>query len=461
MLTYLLNVHLGWALFAAFYFLLLRKDTFFAARRAYLFLSVAMGLLIPFWPKIVTSAEPILQQKWLQVLVVSGQNVQESVNWLTATLAFVQGNIMLTIYLMGCLFFLIKYVREFYLLKKLKKNSNCSAGLYNGTLFLWAQNDKVETPFVLQNTLFWQVGPNDPFSNTNESILKHEVAHIRLKHSYDAMIMLLCCSLFWFSPLVWWFRRALLLVHEYQADALATNHASIEQYGHLLISHTPSGRQLGLTHTFFQSPLKQRLLMLMQKRSKQWNYGKFFLVFPLTILLMSATSLPMLAQRAAQYVVQDGEEMIQVTYENNATKVVEGIKYGKNEPYVGLDTIITFDPDTYIETVRIVESALYDAADVAPVFPGGDAELFKWLAQHIRYPDDARKAKQEGTAYIQFVVDDEGAVRQVKVTKSTGSVSLDKEAFRVIHEMPYWKPGTIKGKPVSVIYTLPIKFKLN
>ncbi len=95
-----------------------------------------------------------------------------------------------------------------------------------------------------------------------------------------------------------------------------------------------------------------------------------------------------------------------------------------------------------------------------PVFPGGDGELQKYLANNTKYPAVARENDIEGTVYVEFVIDKLGSVTKAKVVRGVDSY-LDKEALRVVKAMPQWKPGKQNGKEVSVTYTVPIKFVLQ
>lgn len=92
-----------------------------------------------------------------------------------------------------------------------------------------------------------------------------------------------------------------------------------------------------------------------------------------------------------------------------------------------------------------------------PVFPGN---VQAWIAKNVRYPLLAVENGIQGRVYVQFVVEKDGRVSNVKVVRHVDP-SLDKEAVRVISEMPKWKPGKQRSIPVRVSYTLPITFKLN
>jgi protein TonB len=94
-----------------------------------------------------------------------------------------------------------------------------------------------------------------------------------------------------------------------------------------------------------------------------------------------------------------------------------------------------------------------------PEFPG---DVGKWLGDNIVYPQDAIKNNIQGTVYIQFIVEHDGSVSNVKLMRGIpGGSSLDNEALRVISSMPNWTPGMQNGHTVRVSYMLPIHFKLN
>ena len=124
------------------------------------------------------------------------------------------------------------------------------------------------------------------------------------------------------------------------------------------------------------------------------------------------------------------------------------------------------DENTEIEfNVSLEEEESDDAAvffivEEMPEFPGGDAELRKYIAQSVKYPVIAQENGIQGRVYVQFVVGTDGGVTQVKVARGVDP-NLDKEAIRVVQSMPKWKPGKQRGKAVKVSYTVPINFVLQ
>ena len=95
-----------------------------------------------------------------------------------------------------------------------------------------------------------------------------------------------------------------------------------------------------------------------------------------------------------------------------------------------------------------------------PEFPGGTAALLDYLRKNIKYPAICRENNIQGRVLVTFIVNKDGAIVEPEVVKSVNP-SLDKEALRVISQMPDWKPGKQRGKPVKVRYSVPVNFRLN
>ncbi len=112
------------------------------------------------------------------------------------------------------------------------------------------------------------------------------------------------------------------------------------------------------------------------------------------------------------------------------------------------------------EPVEIVAEPIADFAEVEPSFPGGEAAMMSWIQENIEYPPLAVEMGEQGKVFVQFVVNKDGSIEQVKVLRGV-SDAIDQEAKRVVRTMPKWSPGEQAGKKVRVRYTLPIHFRLG
>ena len=102
---------------------------------------------------------------------------------------------------------------------------------------------------------------------------------------------------------------------------------------------------------------------------------------------------------------------------------------------------------------------VHTIVEYMPVFPGGEHALLAYVAQHLKYPEQAKKDRVEGVVLLRFVVLENGRIGKVQIIKSLES-HCDAEAKRVVKSLPRFIPGKQQGKAVRVWYTLPIRFQL-
>lgn len=115
-----------------------------------------------------------------------------------------------------------------------------------------------------------------------------------------------------------------------------------------------------------------------------------------------------------------------------------------------------------IQEPKVVDDQPMNIAMVEqkPEFPGGEAAMYKWLGDNIVYPSAASEDGISGRVVVEFVVGKDGSISNVHVVRSRHP-ALDKEAVRVIKNMPKWIPGRNNGQAVKVTYTLPVNFRLQ
>lgn len=106
------------------------------------------------------------------------------------------------------------------------------------------------------------------------------------------------------------------------------------------------------------------------------------------------------------------------------------------------------------------EGEIFEVVEQQPAFPGGMEKLMQWLSKNLKYPASAQENGTQGRVIVQFVVNKDGSIVEPKVVKSVDP-ALDKEAIRVVSNMPKWTPGKQRGKPVRVRFTLPVTFRLQ
>ena len=104
-------------------------------------------------------------------------------------------------------------------------------------------------------------------------------------------------------------------------------------------------------------------------------------------------------------------------------------------------------------------NGIFQVVELLPEFPGGMAELMKYLQKNLRYPQICKEQGVQGRVIVQFVVNMDSTITDVNVIKSVNP-HLDEEAVRVVKAMPKWNPGKQRGEPVPVRFTLPVTFRL-
>lgn len=453
MTTFLLKLSLCWALFAVLYTLLLRHETFFRANRVYLLGTALLGVLLAAWPAEqlpVPMDEGGLPVISLPEFTVGMQQVEANASSLK------EADYLWMLYWAGFALMLSRMLWGFYKIVQMAIRGK-SERLANDCLLIRTREAKVPFSFFK-----WVFVPDTYYAESSSEnhalMLAHERAHAHGWHSLDVLFAEILCVLFWFHPFAHWYRKALRTVHEYLADAEASRQADRKQYGLLLIGQSQSGMPVAFANHFFQSPLKQRLIMLTKKASAPVRAIKFGLVAP--IVLMFA-----MLFRQAPVIAQVVDE-----------KHLQFVKDLEAKGWMRTDTVITFNPATYEESMKIVQNSVapeldengklvYYYAEEQPQFPGGQEALSRYLTEHLKYPELALQQEVEGAIGVNFVVDEYGNVikptgQTYEYQPSQAKLSMIPEAVRVVQFMPKWIPAKHKGKPVRCAMNLPIKFTL-
>lgn len=419
MLTFLLKLTICWGFFALLYVLLLRHETFFRANRTYLLGTTAVGMMLALpldwlttWGSHTTASVAVLP-----AVTIGLQRAEAAVqiwNWM---------DYLWIVYWAGAGLFLLRMLWGLFKIGRMAVEGQAER-LADGCILI--KTEETNVPFSFFKWLFvpYAQGFSESYPNDN-SMLAHERAHAHGWHSADVLFVEILCIALWFHPLAHWYRREIRAVHEYLADAEASRLTDKKQYGLLLIRQAQSGVQLAFVNHFFQSPLKQRLMMLTRNASptlRAWKYGLFLPVFVFLFLLACQKT----AQEPADNKIADQE--------------------APSQPATSTDIYDLFD------------------LDQTPQFPGGHEALMKFLSDNIKYPETALRDSAQGTVVALFVIDENGQVSDVvkpEAANPAGRQDFIDEAIRVMNMMPDWTPGLKDGKPVKVQFTLPINFKLR
>ncbi|AEI46829.1 M56 family metallopeptidase [Runella slithyformis] len=503
---YLFKASAGMVALYALYWLLLRRHTYFTFNRFYLLAALFVALAAPLVVLTEKAPEPLpMTEITLEPSMIVFTPAPEPFMTMEQILWLVYGA--------GIFFMLGRLV---FRLRQIVKIIRAGERQRAGNFILVRAADASIPSFSFLNYLVVSQKDTETYGDV---VLRHELVHIRQRHSWDLLWLESVHVFWWFNPILIFFKRSLKEVHEFIADELATNGDRM-QYAHTLVGYAFGVSPNVLTNNFFDTAqLKNRIAMLTKNRSSRWVLGRYLLAVPVIIglvVLVAARRAESEGPSTEQGPVEEltvkgrvttndgkglpGVAVIVANSNRGTTTDMEGnylinVARGKQLvfSFVGFKTqvldvtqneqnvIMQLEPKELNEVV-IVGYGIVPAQDEAvsgqgeskltkkgevftvveqnPEFPGGLSEMGRYLGRNIKYPAAAQRANVQGKVFVQFVVGEDGDIRDPKILKGIG-FGCDEEALRVTLNMPKWNPGKQNGKPVAVQYNLPIAFVLE
>ena len=283
------------------------------------------------------------------------------------------------------------------------------------------------------------------------AILAHERGHIRLRHSWDLLFVDLLTALQWFNPAMWMLRSDLRAIHEYEADGeVLSLGINARQYQYLLISKAAGIGGYSLANGISHSTLKNRINMMLHKKSNRTSLLKLFALVPIVGITLALN-----ARTVNDYVYDGPQKQNPVKKGKKNTTIKVGTQEIKVTEASKDDKATTVTMNVVEDEQNATDDKVFDVVENMPEFNGGMGALMQYLSDNIRYPEEK---DIQGRVIVRFVVGKDGSISNAQVVKSVHP-SFDAEALRIINNMPKWIPGTQNGKPVNVKYVVPINFK--
>jgi TonB family protein len=149
------------------------------------------------------------------------------------------------------------------------------------------------------------------------------------------------------------------------------------------------------------------------------------------------------------------------TPSNSAPAQKPGANAAMKNKSKGKWTVGKIQTKASMSSMKPDKNGVYESTDVQPMYPGGSDALQAYINQNIQYPQTAIDNNAAGTVDVQFVVDENGKVRDVKTMGGNSDKDLSAEATRVVSKMSQWTPGKVKGKNVKTRVVLPITYQLE
>lgn len=490
------------------YMFFLRKDTFFSRNRFYLLFSLLLGMLIPLIRFNLLPAHPIKETMDAAIpnFYLFMDDPFQDGEAIATVPVFTGWTVLAIIYAAGIIICIARVIYSIWMVQKFYKGEN------------WEEFGRLKVNFRDSNlphfSMFRKIYINRLFLQDGgkplEYILLHEQAHISQMHWLDLLLLETVTILQWFNPAIWLIRKEVKDVHEYLADEkVLQSGCSKVEYQRLLVNQTLGLQVFNLTHSFNQSNLKKRMLMINKNRSNWPARLKVLAAVPILLVLLlfmsnTKSNLPVLQREikvsgqvldattnrplegAAIVVVGSTTGTMSIKDGQFELKVPEGSKL--NISFVGYKSVQVYAQEKFL-TIRMEEEVFnlgeypdnamkseqkeksvdtsqdksdhkYYIVEEMPAYPGGLGALREYLVKNIRYPKDAVKNKTEGQVMVNFVINEQGDAEEVKVLRSSYA-GFNEEAIRVIKDMPQWTPGKQHGKPIKVAFTMPIEFKLG
>lgn len=506
MAQYILQTVFFQLLFLLVYELLLKKETFFTYNRWYLLVTPILSLILPMLKieslgtMVPQEAFVMLPEVYLGEAAASGEAVATSTPTAPDT---IHVNWWALAYALGFLASLGMFIKKFRLLKNLYRNKIVTTE--KDFRIIEVPNSNLACTFF--NTVFLgdQLSPAE-----KEQILSHELIHVKERHSYDLLVFELLRIVFWFNPLIYIYQSRISTVHEFSADAGVVQKVEKKKYYQQLLNTAFSTQEISFINQFFDGSLiKKRIQMLQKGQSKAIAKFKYLVLLPLMLIMLTYVSCTLDTEDALfepelkeKVNVNESEDFIivevkdvrnQTTEERNKVQsLLTGMtEKGRNVVFVS-DNIrtlkYTFDPLTKQTKVEMIgenensdssepEDEIPDVpfaiVDEVPVFPGcenlaSNLEKKECMSEQVQQfvnvnfnIDLAQDLGLSGVnrIYVQFRINNTGNIEVLGVRAP--HPILEKEAERVVSNLPQMIPGKQQGKEVGVLYALPIAFRMN
>jgi TonB family protein len=437
---YLILVNIYLVLFYGFYVMLLSRETFFQLNRVYMVMAVLLSFFIP-----------LIQSNWVKSLFIT-----KKVNYTiyTSPVMFYHfkaikdtqitiGEILVIIYLTGIVYFIGRFIWQLVVLNKIINQPQASVAY----------------------SFFKKIKIGENIAD-NKVIAAHENVHAGQWHSADVLLVETVMVINWFNPVVYLYRLAIKHIHEFIADRQAIKSGTNkEDYALLLLSQTFNAPAHQLVNPFYNhSLLRQRIIMMQKNNSNRMALIKYGLSVPLFVLMLILSSATVNNSKPVRLFNRKAGQLFLLPAVIDANNLKTDNRKVEKPVILNLTGKITniklVTPTAAADTTRKDDGPIFSAVEQVPEFAGGLPAFGDFLVKNIKYPAEARKNGIQGKVFIAFVVEKDGSLSNIRVVRGVDN-ALDQEALRVLEISPKWTPGFQNGKPVRVMYSVPISFTLD
>jgi len=474
----------------------------FNFNRVFLLISAAFALLIPIVDlPFITSNSSGNSNNLQQMIMLPEVIIRETSCNIAATQTegWSVANVMLVVYFTGLGLLLTRFlVRLGQMMLFIVRHRHQIED--RGKYYYLPTGGQISTCSFFKYLLWDETQPLN--ASQQRQVIIHETTHIQNGHSYDVLIIEMLCIVFWFNPVIYFYKGALTALHEYIADHKAAQTSGLQNYIKLLSYQTLHAMQLALGNHFFQTQIFNRMKMLKNQKSRSWLsrmllatsvFALLFYVFacetetapsdnvftvdgfdePYSIVSLedSPDKIKAMHREISDKISAEHTEIVRLN-NDDLSKLMETENYKvwffysvgeeAQSMYAITEKIPGYSHQEELKKPHYDENGekVYHVVDKRPEPKNDMASFYQFIAQNIKYPKEARAKGIQGKVFVQFVVNENGVLEQIKAVRGINE-AIDAEAVRVLSNAPKWEPGYLEGEPVKVRMVLPITFKLD
>jgi N-acetylmuramoyl-L-alanine amidase len=287
LIIFALKIAISSLVLLIYYTLFLRNKPFYRFNRLFLLLSLLAAILIPFCEFNLFKINAINSIIDKQTVVVAGDFKDELFlnQQVAQNAALPTSSLILYIYFAIVALLFVPFIVS--LTKLLKLYYSTKKNRIDERDYVLLSSEKVTSPFSFFKIIFWP-SSIDINAQAGNKIFRHELAHVLEGHTYDKLLASLLCILCWFNPFFWLLRKELYMLHEFSADGYALGKGNTGDFAAMLLTAIkPTSNYLN-TNSFYYSPIKRRLNMLVKSKKSVLGYAASFIALPFLALVFMA-----------------------------------------------------------------------------------------------------------------------------------------------------------------------------
>ena len=483
--NYLIEANLGLVFFILIYWLFLEKENQFELKRGYLLSSIVFSLTFPLLhinltvsKELIPSIGQVVPAYWLPEIIVNGSGLSRDTETVLSVWVLLEW-----IYLFVGLIFVVLFVFQLIAILRLFIRSK----IYHWQNCLISESEENKPTFSFFKFIF--IGQANKISQQEkQEILFHELVHAQKFHSLDVVVVNLLGILFWFNPIVRVYKKVLVQLHEFEADARSVKDKDVDVYCSLLAKVALQSTDFSLANHFNNSLTLKRIKMMktMKRKIQNWKVAAIVVTIPLFFLLVACQD-QIVQEISKSTVTQLGDyppevqaalTKLKVKYPDQTFTYIEGSREDmirlndKTDKFKFLRSswvwkrngqeingAILSDVASHAEELKI-DGEVFTVVEESATPQAGMNLFYEYIRKNLKYPESARKAGIQGKVFVEFIVNTDGTASDFKIIKGLGE-GCDQEALRVMSGSPPWIPGKQRGISVKQRMVLPIVFSLG